>query len=394
MLSSKNESKQDARFAAKLDVLTERVDSLASTLSTTASAMAKKDGEIAALRRELEARDQTLNALVAHARDQQKAPAADVPVDANELRALRNAVAALTKERASGVNAAHIEGLGTTMKALAERVNALTAAAAVPPAPVPDPAVTARVDAVEAELAVVKGTLEPPPADLAAGLTTLGERLDGLAEREAGVTEEELAHHVAAASDAHATLRKQLDTLTDAVDGHERARALAEGQLDRRFAELAEELGAMAQRLDEVATQSEPLDALAVRLGELERSRNADAEHLDRRFTDTGEALGKVSHRLEAIAGELERLGTVDEDALDRRFAETTDALATLTQRLDGFHSIDETALDRRFEEQDNSFTKLAGRLDALAETVASASSSLGDKEEQLAFPQRHFAVP
>jgi chromosome segregation ATPase len=238
---------------------------------------------------------------------------------------------------------------------------------------------------------VVKTVLEPPPADLAASLATLGERVDGLAEREPGVTEEELAHHVAAASDAHATLRKQLDTLTETLDGHERTRALAESQLDRRFTELAEELGAVAHRLDEVAIRSEPLEALAVRLGDLERSRNADAEHLDRRFTDTGEALGKVSHRLEAIAGELERLGAVDVDALDRRLAETKDALAALAQRIDGFHSIDETALDRRFEEQDNSFTRLAGRLDTLAESVASASSSLRDKEEELGFLQRHF---
>src|SRR6188508_2165885 len=176
MLSSKNESKQDARFAAKLDVLTERVDSLASTLSTTASAMAKKDGEIAALRRDLEARDQTLNALVAHARQPRDVAAADVPVDANELRTLRNAVAALTKERASGVNAAHIEGLVATVRTLVERVNVLTAAAAAPPEPIPDPAVNARVDSVEAELAVVKTTLERLPAELVATLTTLADR--------------------------------------------------------------------------------------------------------------------------------------------------------------------------------------------------------------------------
>src|SRR6186713_451482 len=168
MLSSKNESKQDARFAGKLDVLTERVDMLASTVATTASAIAKKDGEIAALRRDLEARDQTLQALVAHARQPQDVAAADVPVDAGELRALRNAVAALTKERASGVNAAHIEGLGGTVRTVAERVDALAAAAAAPSEPIPDPAVNARVDVLEAELAIVKTTLERPPAELVA----------------------------------------------------------------------------------------------------------------------------------------------------------------------------------------------------------------------------------
>jgi len=391
MLSSKNESKQDARFAAKLDVLTERVDSLASTLSTTASAMAKKDGEIAALRRDLEARDQTLQALVAHARQPREVAAADVPVDAGELRALRNAVAALTKERASGVNAAHIEGLVSTVRTLAERVDALAAAAAAPSEPIPDPAVNARVDAVEGQLAIVKTTLERPHAELVEALATLGKRVDGLAEREPGVTEEQLNHHVAAASDALAAVRKRLETLTETLDGHEQARALDKSQLERRFEEMTDGLGRVANRLDEAALRSEALDALGTRLGELERARSADDERLDRRFTDTGEALGEVSHRLEAIAGELERMGSVDEGTLDRRFAETKDALATLTQRVDAFHSIDEIALDRRFEDQDNSFTRLARRLDTLAETVESASSNLRDKEVELASLQRHF---
>jgi chromosome segregation ATPase len=393
MLSSKNESKQDARFAAKLDVLTERVDSLASTLSTTASAMAKKDGEIAALRRDLEARDQTLQALVAHARQPRDVVAADVPVDAAELRALRNAVAALTKERASGVNAARIEGLVATVRTLAERVDALAAAAAAPSEPIPDPAVNARVDAVEGQLAIVKTTLERPHAELVEALATLGKRVDGLAEREPGVTEEQLNHHVAAASDALAAVRKRLDTLTETLDGHEQARALDKSQRDRRFEEMTDGLGRVANRLDEVALRSESLDALDTRLSELERARSADDKRLERRFTDTGEALGEVSHRLEAIAGELERMGTVDEGTLDRRFAETRDALATLTQRVDAFHSIDEIALDRRFEDQDNSFTRLARRLDTLAETVESASSNLRDKEVELASLQRHFTA-
>ena len=104
MLSSKDDAKQENRFVARLDVLQERVDTLASTVATTASAIAKKDGEIAALQRALEARDQTLHGLVQQvSRAAESAAATDVPVDATELRSLRNAVAALTKERAGGV---------------------------------------------------------------------------------------------------------------------------------------------------------------------------------------------------------------------------------------------------------------------------------------------------
>jgi len=131
MLSSKNESKQDARFAGKLDVLTERVDSLASTLSTTASSMAKKDGEIAALRRELEARDQTLNALVAHVREQQQAPAADAPLTvASALAAEADVPPALVAgTEAVRATAGDIE-LGTASAALQTEPEAVNVAGA------------------------------------------------------------------------------------------------------------------------------------------------------------------------------------------------------------------------------------------------------------------------
>ena len=65
LASSKSDSKHEARFVARLDVLGERVDTLASTIATTASAMAKKDGEIAACARELQLRDEQIQALAA-----------------------------------------------------------------------------------------------------------------------------------------------------------------------------------------------------------------------------------------------------------------------------------------------------------------------------------------
>ena len=422
--SSKGEAKQEARFAARLDVLLERVDTLASTVATTSSGLAKKDGEIAALQRALEARDQTLHALVEHANRAAQAPAVDLPVDATELRSLRNAVAALTKERASGLNAAHVERLDATVRALTERVDALTAAAAAPKMPVPDPALTALVNSVAAELAVVKAAVDRQPEELVAMLSTLRERVDELADLERGVTAEQLERRVAPTTDMLASLRERLDTLADSHSEYERTHAVDESQLARRFEETADGLEKVAHRLAALELQSERLDAFTGRLGELERKRSADDERLDRRFTVTGEALAKVSHRLEAIAGELERTHSVDEEALGRRFEETEGALTRLRQRLDAFHSVDEDALDRRFDQAEETFAqrldavanelrrsrsldeealgrrfvetnealaKLAQRLDTLAHTVESAASSLGDKERDLASLEGHF---
>ena len=112
--SSKGDAKQDARFVARLDVLMERVDTLASTVATTASAIAKKDGEIAGLRRDLEARDQTVQSLIAHAQAT-RASAESPGSDVNELRSLKNAVASLMKERADG-GSTHVEQLGASLR--------------------------------------------------------------------------------------------------------------------------------------------------------------------------------------------------------------------------------------------------------------------------------------
>jgi DNA repair exonuclease SbcCD ATPase subunit len=174
-------------------------------------------------------------------------------------------------------------------------------------------------------------------------VSTLRQRVDGLAELDRGVTEEQLEQRVAAMTDALATHRQRLEALAETHEEHERSRA-------------------------------------------------ADGSQLERRFTETGDALAGVSHRLEAIAGDLERTHTVNEETLDRRFTETEKKLTELARRLDEFPNVDEHALDRRFEAQDNAFTKLAQRLDTLAQTVDSAASGLGEKEHELASFQLHFA--
>ena len=162
--SSKGEAKQEARFAARLDVLMERMDTLAATVATTASAIAKKDGEIAALRRDLEARDQTLQSLAAQTRQSAPAPSPP-PVDANELRSLRNAVAGL-KERVENGSAAQVEDLTAGMHALRQRVEELaTRTAGTSQDDELASSTSLRFESLEAEVAELK----PPPRAEATG---------------------------------------------------------------------------------------------------------------------------------------------------------------------------------------------------------------------------------
>ena len=342
--SSKNEAKQESRFAARLDVLMERVDTLASTVATTASAMAKKDGEIAALQRAFEARDQTLQSLVQHV-NQAAAPTADVPVDATELRSLRNAVAALTKERASGVNAAQIQSLLEALRTLDDRVGALAAAAATPPVPTTDPATAARIDAIAAELAAVRS-----------------------------VAEEQLDQRLEATRDSLAKQSERLDALAQTFE------VLTRTQDDA--------LERTSQRLDTLGTQSPRLEALADRFGELERMRLAEEEQLDRRLGANDDALANLTHGFEALAerlGSLESTRVIQDERIDHRIGQTSDALATLSQRLDAFPSVDEAQINRRFGETDDALATLARRLDALGETLGQLERTRAAQDEQLA---------
>jgi hypothetical protein len=415
--SSKSDAKQDARFSARLDVLLERVDTLASTVATTASAMAKKDGEITALQRALEAHDQTLRALVQHVNRAAEAPAADAPVDATELRSLRNAVAALTKERAEGVNASRMGGLVASVRALGERVDDLAAAAAAVPST--DPAVTARIDELASDLAALRTSLEQglaeaarPPEELAAMLTTLRTEVEVLGELRPAV-DAELDRRFGETNEAVASSSRLVDQLTERIARLERTRTTDDERHDRR-------LGAMD---GVIANASLRIDQLTEAVAGLERTRAVDEERHDRRFDRMKDAVADLSHRLdalpafdeelldhrlgaateavanvsqrvdqltEAVAG-LERTRAADEERLDRRFDRMKDSLADLSHRLDALPGFDEKRVDRRFTEVEDTLVTFGVRLDALAQSVESAASSLGHRKDEVAALHRQY---
>jgi chromosome segregation ATPase len=343
VLSSRGDSKSEGRFATQLDVLTERVDTLASTVATTASAIAKKDGEIVALQRALEARDQTLQALVQHANRAAQAAPADAPIDESELRSLRNAVAALTKERAGGVNAAQIERLVATVRALAERVDALAAVVAAPSEPIPDPALTARVDAVAAEVAVVKTALEQPPEELVAMLTALRDRVEGLAEL--GVTEQQLDERLAELRAALVPLPRRIDELVARVDAGSASLADNEQRLQavqREVADSTASVGSFAQRID----------------------------RLDSRFESGTASLAEKEQRLRA---------------LERQVADSSSQVESIADALDSMHAgVTPEQLDERLAEMRAGLDALAPRMDVLASGLESATTSHADEEQRL----------
>ncbi|HEU5010364.1 MAG TPA: hypothetical protein VFT33_06690, partial [Gaiellaceae bacterium] len=316
MLSSKNESKVEERFAARIDLISERLDTLASTVATTASAMAKKDGEIATLRRDLQARDEQIQALAARAQ-------AAGGADPRELLELRQAVTALANERAKQAGTKQIDELADKVGLLGQRLETVSTTIST---------TAAGLAKREGELASIRKVLETLPAGTAAatppdpslrrqldelgtGLVSVKMRLDGHA------AELEAVKTIAVEQQAPAEeLRAMLTTLRAQVESLDGLRpGVTEEHLDERLAETSAALDVLAQRIDALTSSVETSTANL-----------SDREHelaaLHRQFTE-------ASTRIESIVDDLrEALGAFPESAPEAIAAVRSQLQSTVEQ--------------------------------------------------------------
>lgn len=339
--SSKGEAKQEARFAARLDVLMERMDTLAATVATTASAIAKKDGEIAALRRDLEARDQTLQSLAAQTRQSAPAPSPP-PVDANELRSLRNAVAGL-KERVENGSAAQVEDLTAGMHALRQRVEELaTRTAGTSQDDELASSTSLRFESLEAELAELKPLLERrppeperPSEELVAMLATLRSQVEALGGLRTSVSEESLEHRFEETDEALAALASRLDSLAETVESAASGLSDKEHELaalHRHFTDSSTRVESIVEDIREALhALPEPgstlLDELSARLARVESAERDAADANDRRASELARKVDRIEGRLAGVAEEVARAKTLWPVALRSLEARLDDAV-------------------------------------------------------------------
>lgn len=401
--SSKNDSKQETRFTARLDVLMERVDTLASTVATTASAMAKKDGEIASLRRDLETRDQTLQALVAQA--QAARATADGPApEVNELRSLKNAVAALMKERAGGDRSAHVEELATSVRSLGQRVEELSATASTTATrPTADPAEKERVDALEAQLASLRTSLERhasepdrPSDELLTMLATLRTQVEAFGGLASGVTEAQLDRHMAETEVAVAQLAERIDALATGVESATTSLGAKEDELvtlHRHFTESSIRIESIVDDIREALSAlpepgSASVDDLAERLERIESSTRREAETNARTAAELAGRIDVIDQQVAAVAAEVARAKTLWPVALRSLEARLDDAVHA---RRPEPTAVDDPAVDAPSEPAGDLFAGLRDSLRAM-ETVATemarASDTLSPDDERGAAPE------
>jgi DNA repair exonuclease SbcCD ATPase subunit len=370
VLSSKNDEKQEARFAARLDVLLERMDTLGSTVATTASSMAKKDGEIAALRRDLEARDQTLQALVAQVRQNGPTSAGTPDVDANELRLLRNAVAALTKERATAGNVTQLEDLATRVRALSARVEDLAAA----------------VDA---------RSPERPSEELVAMLGTLRSQVEALGGLNT-VSEEQLGIRFVETDNALSHFAQRLDTLAETVE--EAAASLGEKEdelaaLHRHFTESSSRIESIVEDIRGALhafgeLDSTAYDELTSRVERIETATREASEARDRGGVELARRVDRVDQRVAAVTEEVARAKTLWPVALRSLEARLEDVVhARRAEPVGGDAGAspvgDETSPDEPPEDLLAELRDSLQAMESVAAEMARASETLGDPVDE-----------
>ena len=418
---AKHDPRLESRLTDRTDVLADRVGTLASAVSTTSSELARRDGEIAALRRELDRGGAQIQAL-------EKEIAGGAP--AAEIEKLRKAVAALSVEHSPRMAEEQAVRLGGKVDYLTERVDTLAKTVA---------ATAAGLAGRDGDLATLRQRLDERTKRLEQGLVDLeqppeaglGRRLDVLeAEVQQSIASlakqdeanEALRQALATSLDAHAAsqsskfagLAARLDAvatdveststglaekhaaverrLAEALSGSAREAART-GELERRLAELTgrQETAerALAGARDELAAEvgrastaaAEQLSGLAERLERVELLRMADA-------SETARVSAEWASKLEEFVAHEAQLRTIaDSVAQAARRTETAGpALADLEERL---HAVEQAGVDAQDEvaRMSASWTaeleRIATKVDD-ASVSTSAATSRGAQAELL----------
>jgi chromosome segregation ATPase len=267
-------SKQLDELAAKVGLLGQRLETLSTTVSTTAAGLAGRDGELAVIRKRLEA---PASAAVA------AAPQAD-------------------------------PGLRRQLDDLAS-----TAAAT-----------RARLDGHSAELEALRSQAAEPHApsdELRSMLATLRTRVESLDGLKAGVTQEALDHRLAKSDEAASALARRVDALAAGVESAAARlsdRELELAALHRHFTESSSRIETIVADLREALgafSASDP-DALAALQAQLEstssdlasatsRIGRLEAERADDLVTELADRIDRVDKRVETVATEITRAKTL-----------------------------------------------------------------------------------
>jgi chromosome segregation ATPase len=333
---SKHDPKLEKRLTNRVDVLADRLATLASTVSTTAASLVRKDGEIAALRKELEEGNRRLESLV---RELGKS------AGAAEVEKLRAAVRAVQAERPARTNDGRVDDLGAKVGYLTERVDTLAKTVATTAAGLVgregDIATlrqrldegSARIEQSAVELRRMQGDgsvtrrLDALQAALDATNAGLGAR-----ENEVVALRSRIDEAYSRVGTVVAELQGSIATLSSQVKALEALPEATEQALDAQAAELSRRVDSVAERLAALATNVESATSRLV-------EREAEIETLTRRVDEASERVDLVVAELRQALEQLPAPGSVEGD-VEARLEDLGGSLAAITEQLSALEGL------------------------------------------------------
>ena len=327
---AKHDPKLEKRLIDRVDVLADRLATLASTVSTTAAALARKDGEIATLRKSVDEGSKRVEEL---GRQLGKGAGAE------EIEKLRAAIRAVQGERQTRSSDSRIDGFGAKIAYLTERIDTLSTTVAT---------TAAGLAGREGEIATLRHRLdegsarvEQTAAELrrVQGDGTLARRLDALQaaldETRAGLAarENDVASVRARIDEAYARvgtvvgeIQSSLVTLTSQVSALEKLPGTTEQALEARSAELDGRISELAGKLESLA------ESVVSATSSLVEGR-AEVAMLNERADEASTRLDAVVAELRQALDRLPEPGTVDPE-VETRLAALAGSVDAVTGQL------------------------------------------------------------
>lgn len=324
---AKHDPKLQDRLTNHVDVLTDRLATIATTVSTTAAALAAKDGEIAGLRRELEQGNVRIEALVSGLG--RSANVADVDE-------LRKAIGAFAAQRPGRTNDEQVEQLIRKVDFLTERVDTLATTVAT---------TAGGLAGRDGELAAIRRKLDDEPSRVSPAPVgdLLQQRLDALAARVA-MTKDGLDSHAGEMATVKSRLEEETARVETAID------------------DLGKSLGALATKV--IALDNLPPEVDAQALDERFSGLNAHVDGLSARLDELAASVGSA---VEGVAGKELELA-----ALHRHFEEVSARVDSLVADLrEALETMPTPAtadpeLEGNVAELAGAVTELSGRLERI----------------------------
>ena len=385
---SKHDPKLEKRLTNRVDVLADRLATLAATVSTTAASVVRKDGEIAALRKDLDEGNKRLESLV---REFGKT------AGAAEVEKLRAAIRAVQAERPARTSDARVDGLGAKVDYLTERVDTLAKTVATTAAGLAGregeiAALRQRLDAGSARIEQASVELRRLQDDgsVTGRLDALQEALDatksgiGVRENEVTALRSRIDEAYSRVGTVVAELQSSIATLASQVRMLETLPEATEQAIEAQAAELN-------VRVDGVA---EGLTALAATVESAMRGliqREVEVGPLARRVDEAGEHMDLVVAELRQTLEQLPAAGSV-EGEVERRLDEVGASLAAVTEHLRALETSSsarageaverDAALEALLAQAGERLQALERDRDAVAEQLEAASSARSQENQ------------